>query len=121
MSVLKIAAGFACGLIGLLFILTFSLKNPETALYEETIEMLMAKEGKCSEQELVECYPILREIQTHIHEIAQLNQIVQSKSRNPAPMIDKAESLAMQAQLESIYLLRKIVREALSQLILTYE
>ena len=51
MRTVKIATGLACGLTILLLILALSIRNSETELYDETVQMLMEGEGIDSEEE----------------------------------------------------------------------
>lgn len=117
MKVVKIAAGVACGLIILLLVLIFTVRNPETALYEETVEMLMKQEGSSSHREIEESFPILVEIQADMSRIAKLKQVVLVKTLGPATMINKEETLQLKDYHQTIRQLRKVVRKELLRLI----
>ncbi len=116
MRAVKFAAGLACGLIILLLTLTFSLENPEKALYQKTVELLMKQEGLVTNQEAEEHFPILIDIQSKMNRIAELNQIVQSRRQGPSPIQNGNESLYLEDCIQKIRLLQKVVRIELSQL-----
>lgn len=120
MIVLKIAAGFAFGVMILLFVLIFTIKNPETALYDKTVEMLMRQEGVTTDREIKERYPILIEVQSNISRIAELNQIVLSKIQSPTPITNEEEALQLENYMQRVRELRKGVRTDLSRLTTAY-
>lgn len=117
MKAVKFAAGLACGLTVLLLILAFTVKNPEVALYEDTVEKLRQATGIPAEQSMEEQFPALAEIQADLKRIAELNQYVNSQSRCPAPDMSREEMQKRELQLEQIQRLRTTVRLKLSQLL----
>lgn len=120
MRIVKIASACACTIGILVVALAFTVKNPETELYEKTVEMLMRQEGMSSHQEMEEHFPELLNIKSKMNRISYLNQIVLSKTRSPAPTITEGEALQMAYYTQRIRQLRRRVRTELSQLIATY-
>lgn len=120
MKVIKIAAVIASSfLIALLFLIT-KVENPEVALYKKTIEMLMEQEGIATKQEVEEQFPILIDIKSTMNQIANMNEFVLSKTRNPAPILTEAEALQLVHYIKRIPQLREQVQEELTQLMTTY-
>ncbi|MEM8526403.1 MAG: hypothetical protein AAGG68_17305 [Bacteroidota bacterium] len=120
MKTIKIAAAVACGLTILLLVLTFTVENPELALYEETVQKLMAQEGINCDQEIKRRFPILLGIEKKMDRMANLKQLVLDKTRSPAPIITEKEVLQLEYYKKKINQLRKDVIMELSQLTATY-
>ncbi|MEL6717394.1 MAG: hypothetical protein AAFO82_23755 [Bacteroidota bacterium] len=120
MRTIKIAAAVACGLTLLLLALTFTVKNPEIALYEETVELLMEQEGISCDQEITKRFPVLLDIQAKMKQLADLRQLVLDKTRSPAPVMAKEEIQQLEFYKLKINRLRKGVITELSQLAATY-
>ncbi|MEM9674439.1 MAG: hypothetical protein AAF992_17735 [Bacteroidota bacterium] len=120
MNAVKIAAGFAGGITILLVVLALNVKNPETALYDKTVEMLMKQEGVTSELELKKRFPELIDIKSTMSQVTDLNQTMQRVAQNPAPMMTEEESWQMEHHRQRMHQLRHEVRAELSQLIVTY-
>ena len=116
MNIVKITATAACGLAMLLLVTTFTIKSPETTLYKKTVELLMEQEGIASDQEVVECFPILLEIQSKIVQIADLKQQVRSQSHTATT---EEETLQMDYYNQKIHQLQSGVKTQLIQLIAT--
>lgn len=113
-------ASFACGVIILLFMLSITLKNTETQRYEETVEMLMHKEGLSSAEEADERFPILIEIRAMMTRIDDLNKRVHRKAHSPAPIISQEESLQLTQAMQRVRQLRHGVKTGLAQLLASY-
>ncbi len=120
MNAVKIAVGFAGGITILLVVLALNVKNPETALYDKTVEMLMKQEGVTSELELEKRFPELIDIKSTMSQVTDLNQTMQRAAQNPAPMMTEGESWQMEYHRQRMHQLRHEVRAELSQLIVTY-
>jgi len=120
MRIAKIAVATACGLTLLLLTLTFMVKNPEVALYEQTVEILMKQENLASSQEVDERFPILIDVRAKMNQIADLKRFVLDKTQSPAPIITEEEMLQLEYYKQKIYQLRKGVKVDLSQLVAIY-
>lgn len=120
MSVIKITAGFACGLPILLLVLALAVKNPETTRYEQTVERLMVQEGLTTEREIEAHFPVLNEIKSKLDQITQLNQLILSKTQGPVPIISEREARKLENYRQRIRELRQGVRTELSLTIATY-
>lgn len=120
MRITKIAAAVACGLALLLLTLTFTVKNPEVALYENTVEILMEQEGLTSNQEIEERFPILIGVQAKMSQIADLKRFMLDKTQSPAPIITEEDILQLEYYKQKIDQLQKVVRVDLSQLLAIY-
>jgi len=120
MRFIKIAGAFACFITVVVIALAINGKNPETEMYEETVDMLMKQDGMTSDLECQERYPILVDIKKNMSKITSLNQIVLSKSRNPAPIVTEDEVFEVEYYRQTIQQLKKGVRTELSQLIAVY-
>lgn len=120
MSVAKMAAGFACGLTILLLVLAFTVKKPETVLYEKTVKILMRQEGLTTDREIEERFPVLNEIQSNMDQMAQLNQFILSKTQGPVPMTSEKESRELEYYRQKVRQLRQGVKTELSHIIATY-
>ena len=114
---IKIAAGTACGLTVLLLVLAFSLRNPEMALYEKTVEMLESQEGLSIDRSIEEHFPQLIAIRSNIKKMADLKQMILRKTQSPASMLNEEEVLQLKNYRQSLEELRKKVRTELTQLI----
>ena len=60
MKVIKIAATFACCFLIALFILIIIVENPEVALYNKTVKLLMNQEKLETEDEVLDFFPALK-------------------------------------------------------------
>ncbi|OJJ17020.1 hypothetical protein BKI52_30350 [marine bacterium AO1-C] len=120
MRVFKITAGLACGVTLLLFVLASTSKSPEAVLYKKTVEMLMKQEGLTSAKEIEAHFPSLKDVRSHMRQIAELKQVIASKNQNPAPVIGKEETLKLAGYQKKIRQLQRVVRTKLSQLTATY-
>lgn len=119
-NAVKIAAGLAGGITIVLFVLALTIKNPETALYEKTVETLMAQEGVTSEREVEKRFPQLIDIKSTMSQVTDLNRTMQRVAQNPAPMMTEQESQQMEHHRQKMHQLRQKIRVELSQLIVTY-
>jgi len=120
MKVIKIAAVIASSFLVALLILITKVENPEVALYKKTIKMLMEQKGITTKKEVEEQFPILIDIQSTMSQIANMNEFVSSKTRNPAPILTEAEALQLVHYIERIPQLREQVQKELTQLMTTY-
>jgi len=120
MRITKIAAATACGLTLLLLTLTFTVKNPEVALYEQTVETLMEQEDLASSQEVEERFPMLIGVRAKMNRIADLKRFVLDKTQSPAPIITEEEVLQLEYYKQKIHQLRRGVKVDLSQLLEVY-
>ena len=120
MKVIKIAAVIASSFLVALLILITKIENPEVALYKKTIEMLMEKEGITTKKEVEKQFPILIDIQSTMRQIANMNEFVSYKTRNPAPILTEVEAMQLVHYIERIPQLREQVQKELTQLMTTY-
>ena len=120
MNVLEVATVLASSILVALFVLIIKVENPETALYQTTVEMLMQQEDLSSEQEVEERFPILREIKSKLNQIANMKQLMLRKTQSPSPILSEEESLQLKNYRQKIQQLRKVVRTDLLQLSETY-
>lgn len=120
MKIIKIAAVIAASFLITLFIVIIKVENPEIALYQETVEMLMLQEGVNTKQEIEEHFPILTEIQANLDKIAKLNQFIACKTQSPAPVLTEVEAIQLEDHIKWRGQLRKKVRVELDLLIVTY-
>lgn len=120
MSVVKIATGLACGLIILLLSISFTAKNPEIALYEKTVKTLMQQEHLNSIQAVEIQFPILKDIKAKMDEIADLKEVVHSKTHHLAQSTSREESIQIAFYTKQVKQLQKLVRVELLELLATY-
>ena len=120
MKVIKIAAVIASSFLVALLILITKIENPEVALYKKTIEMLMEQEGITTKKEVEKQFPILIDIQSTMRQIANMNEFVSYKTRNPAPILTEVEAMQLVHYIERIPQLREQVQKELTQLMTTY-
>jgi len=116
MKIIKIAAVFAGSFLVALFILIIKGQNPEVALYDKTVEVLMDQESLASEQDVLDSFPALQDIKSNMTRVAQLDWIIQSKTQGPAPMVTEADSKQLIEYRQEIRQLRKLIRKELSLL-----
>lgn len=121
MKIVKIMAALATLFLVALFTLIMSVENPEIALYEKTVQLLMQKEGVTSEKEAEERFPILIDIQTSMNKITKMNEFILNKTQNPAPILTEVEALQLIRYTQEIPKLREEIRRGLTQLMTTYE
>ncbi len=121
MKVIKVAAGFACGLIILLFTLIVFIENPEKERYEKVVESIMIHQGLSSLQEVLDAFPELKVIRSKMNRIAYLKSHIYEITGAPAPNISREESLQIQDYNHEIYQLQRSVHEKLTQLLVTLE
>ncbi|MFK7772481.1 MAG: hypothetical protein AB8F94_10085 [Saprospiraceae bacterium] len=118
MKFIKITATFACCFLIALFILIIIVENPEVALYDKTVEVLMNQEKLETEEEVLDYFPALKGIKSNMTRVAYLNYIIQDKTQGPAPMITEEESKQLMKYTEEVQLLRRFIRQELTQLIM---
>lgn len=120
MNGIKVIAGLACSILIVLFLLIACTKNPEKALYEQTIKTLMIHQRVGSFQEVVEYYPELRDVQTKMERIAFLNNYIHHITTGPAPIVSREESIRIQDFNQEVRQLRVNVKATLTQLLTDY-
>ncbi len=120
MDVIKVAKGFACGFLIVLFILIAFIENPEKELYEKAVESIMIHEGLSSYQEVLDSFPDLKNIKSKMKRITYLSSSIHGLTGGPAPNVSREESLQIQEYGHEVRLLRSSVKEKLTQLIATY-
>ena len=113
----KMAMGLACSISLVLLLVILATENPERALFERTVEELMAREGLNTFNEVIKSFPILKSIEADINRMGHLNRMIQSNAGGPAPVITKAKSLEMQECNQEIRQLRERVTRELLQLL----
>ena len=116
MDYVKIATALVSGTTLLLLAMALCLKNPEAALYQKTVQTLMEEEALASEQEVLAHFPVLREIQSDLQEIARLNQGFRDQFQSPIPNHQEGDLLldATQAKMQQY---RERVQTQLLQLL----
>jgi hypothetical protein len=120
MKVIKIAATVASCFLIALFFLIIIVENPEVALYNETVEMLMNQEKLETEDEVLDHFPALKDIKSMMNRISYLKSSIHSITGGPAPNVSKEESLYVQRCAHEIRQLQRNIKEELSQLIIIY-
>lgn len=120
MNVIKIAAGFACALIVVLFSLLIIIENPEKDLFDKTVESLMVQKGLASSQEVLDAFPELAEVNTKVKRIAYLKSSMHSITGGPAPDVSAEDAVYVQACADEIRQLQINIKEDLSQIMVTY-
>jgi len=119
MKIVKIIALIASSFLVTLLALIITVKNPEVALYEKTIETLMDKEHLTCEQDVLDNFPDLKDIKSSMARVAYLDGFIQGKTQGPAPMVTAAESKQLTAYREEARQIRKEIKEELNQIIIT--
>ncbi|MEL7159289.1 MAG: hypothetical protein AAFN92_00915 [Bacteroidota bacterium] len=121
MNLTKIAAGAACGTVMLCLSLMIWAKDPDLLLHEETVSLLLQREGVADERALETCYPELITIRADMGRMAELNRILANQTRSPAPQISTGEARHLRQRQNELIRLRRGVRTALVQLVAAYE
>jgi hypothetical protein len=120
MKYIKIAATFASCFLIALFILIIIVENPEVALYNETVEILMNQEKLETEDEVLDHFSALKDIKSKMNRISYLKSSIHSITGGPAPNVSKEEGLYVQRCAHEIRKLQRNIKEELSQLITIY-
>lgn len=115
MKAVKIAVGFASGIMILLSTLLFTVENPETAMFEETILLLKEQKGLSSTQEVMDSFPALKGIKSQLDEIAYKKGYMLRKTGGPSPVLNEAETQYLEGLLEELQNLRNNVSQGLVQ------
>ena len=116
MKTLIISTTVAISLLSILIVMAFVAKNPIDALYEAKIEQLMKLKGFSSETEVLDHYPALTEIKTTMQSEAELEYLVQTKTRSPVPVSSEDESGELRRQIKTLNQLRNELKTALKSI-----
>lgn len=116
MNIVKTVIWSMVGFIAILFMLLIKMENPEIVLYKETIKELMLREGLSTEQEIVDCYPQLNEIQVSMKKIVKLKLQIVNKARNSALINAESERLLLSAEQSTLLQLQKEIRIQLERI-----
>jgi hypothetical protein len=120
MKVIKIAATFASCFLIALFIMIITVENPEVALYNETVEILMNQENLETVDEVLHHFPALKDIESMMNRISYLKSSIHSITGGPAPNVSKEDGLYVQRCAHEIRQLQRNIKEELSQLVIIY-
>ena len=116
MTAIKIATSIACGILLLLGILIVFAQNPEQKSFDDTVELLMEREGLTSSSEVIKSFPELEQIESKMQQISQLKTATQRLTGGPAPNPSIEEQRQIELHRKNIEQLREEVHIELRQL-----
>ena len=116
MDITKFVFGIATLIIGTIISLLIFAKNPEKAIFQDTVKALMTHEGLSTRQELFDQFPQLEVIKSKIERIGLLKRNINWITGGPAPNPSAAEQLHIQYLRDEIQRLQSQIKEELALL-----